>query len=270
MFRTKSYNDLSSFFHSPASRPSISNSLSASSVPFASSVPSASSVPPLDIGTLILNHTIFIARQTEVRPAGLSETFSKIKKTLSEDKSISATKEAQINLEVLLISINDAKEHLLLKTLKAKSEYLLACCMVYVECHSNKLEVDLDVLCRAVKLLESAKKSMEPGKSLLPRLERALNLIKNYYELVCQSLDAAEAHNSRVSNSKTNSPVYFQSLYRQELGQASFIRHYTGVLKYLMSEIPRLMNGILDEAIDLNSKKERYNSPRHLINNSFS
>lgn len=197
----------------------------------------------------ILKHTFFMESQKGT-PADLSEAYSKIRKQLFKNRSKEVAEKAIVQLNTLLQDVGATSA----KILKAKCEYLLACCMLYVECHSNRIYIEISD--KAIVLIKDAK---ELG---LSGLDSALDIITNYNEQVWQLICAHEAHQARLSRNK-NKSKYDKSLLRQAMGEYSLQRHCDVVERYIMDEMPDVINELLNEAIDFDSlsRKYQYNSP---------
>lgn len=197
----------------------------------------------------ILKHTFFMEKQKGT-PADLSEAYSKIRKQLFKNRSIEVAEKAIFRLSTLLNDVGATSA----KILKAKCEYLLACCMLYVECHSARIYIDI-----SDKVIVLIKSAQEQG---LPDLDSSLEIITNYNEQVWQLICAHEAHQARLLRNKIKSKCDKPRL-RQELGEYSLQRHCDVVERYIIDEMPDVINKLLDEAIDYNSffRKDQSNSP---------
>jgi DNA polymerase III psi subunit len=182
-------------------------------------------------------------------PADLSEAYSKIRKQLFKNRSKEVAEKAIVQLNTLLNDVGATS----VKILKAKCDYLMACCMLYVESQSASIYVAISD--KAIELIKSAQ---EQG---LSGLDNSLELITNYNEQVWQLICAHEAHQARLLRNKIRSK-FDKPLLRQVLGEYSLQRHCDVVERYIMDVMPDVINKLLNEAIDYDSlvRKDKSNS----------
>ncbi|CAM2802658.1 hypothetical protein [Legionella worsleiensis] len=217
--------------------------------------PAASSTPRLS--ELKSRHALFIDSQ-KATPAELSEAYSKIKKQLMMSRSVDVVKKSIEQLHELLIKIESSQDNSLITTVKMKSMYLLACCMLY---HSTcAKQLDLELCESALDLIEIAN---ELG---LGDLEQALETSTYYYEKSIELSQSFEAHQNRVDTCLLQSPRgdKIEIPLRKVVGIKMFLGGCTKFQDHLFAEMSKQFEQLICDAIDYDPRmeKERYLSPR--------